>query len=542
MKATNEDHKLLRSITRETITNDMDLMDFGLQLGYTKTLVEQKLHNHPRSIEMASFMLAAEWWDSSGDSRKEKYGLVFDAVCSMGKKCTADKFKNVVLDASLAQIQGNSGCRSSSVSSCQHQDMNSQPVIEAAPSNQTVTTHLAICNAEGPVVQDVSNSSYNIVEISNENEAERSNIVTPIEQDQEVSPRETVSVDQIRWDNDKLSLSKEEHVTGVGSVGQGRDSDDLFEAQKVKTVTVNKADIFHNVDVDTHVAEEAVSGVTAGSVCSVDVEKGRPEHPSKIEGDMFSQPTKEYDMNFLESTGKAIAMSLRRGFGENDGQAQSTAHSLSVNVFHTDNTGNEDEGVNMERHNREIDRRKKFSSKTKNKLNGLESVDLDKHSDVSQETNVNVSPDSGLFDLFAPDVQASINLDDPDVVNKVLPEVPIKNSLYHQVPNTICEDNNVNVKNNSKHRENNRVNYGISEVRQNYSSVVSYQTDREWSETCSKWSDRCSDWSDRCSEWSDRCSEWSDRCSEWSDRCSEWSDRCSKWSDRRRKWSDRRSK
>ena len=106
MKTTNEDHKLLRSITRDTITNDLELIDFELELDLPSSTMKQKLQDYPRSIEMASYMVASEWWDSSDNSRGEKYELLLKTIHSMGKKCTAQRLENVIKE-------NNSGLRNS---------------------------------------------------------------------------------------------------------------------------------------------------------------------------------------------------------------------------------------------------------------------------------------------------------------------------------------------------------------------------------------------------------------------------------------------
>ena len=97
---------MLRSITKETITSDLDLIELGLELGLPHTMMKQKLHDYPRSIETASYMLAAEWWDSSGNSSQEKCRALFNAVHSMGKKCTAQRLQNVVQENQLQITNG----------------------------------------------------------------------------------------------------------------------------------------------------------------------------------------------------------------------------------------------------------------------------------------------------------------------------------------------------------------------------------------------------------------------------------------------------
>ena len=70
-------------------------------------MVKQKLRDYPRSIEMTSYMVASEWWDSSSNSREEKYRLLLDTVRSMGKKCTAQRLENVVQENNMCLRNSN---------------------------------------------------------------------------------------------------------------------------------------------------------------------------------------------------------------------------------------------------------------------------------------------------------------------------------------------------------------------------------------------------------------------------------------------------
>ena len=51
--------------------------------------MKQKLHDHPRSIETASYMLAFEWWESLQVPRDQKYRVLLEAVRSTGNLTTA---------------------------------------------------------------------------------------------------------------------------------------------------------------------------------------------------------------------------------------------------------------------------------------------------------------------------------------------------------------------------------------------------------------------------------------------------------------------
>ena len=103
MEATNEDHKLLRTITRETITNQLELMDFGYELGCPLSLMKQKLHDHPRSIETAPYMLAFEWWESLQIPRDQKYRVLLEAVRSTGNLTTAAVLEGLLEERTLGR-------------------------------------------------------------------------------------------------------------------------------------------------------------------------------------------------------------------------------------------------------------------------------------------------------------------------------------------------------------------------------------------------------------------------------------------------------
>ena len=132
-------------------------------------MVKQKLRDYPRSIETASYMLVSEWWDSSGNTREEKYRMLLDAVHSMGKKCTAKKLGNIVQEKGLAQTAPTFPSTGS-----RHLEVINQAFIEANPLHQIGGTQLAISNAEDPVV-GLSGNSFRIVEITAEDEEQRSN-------------------------------------------------------------------------------------------------------------------------------------------------------------------------------------------------------------------------------------------------------------------------------------------------------------------------------------------------------------------------------
>ena len=96
-------------------------MDFGLQLGCPMSLIEQKRSDYPRSIAMASFKLVVEWWDTWGNTRKEKYQKVVGALRSINKKCAAQRLENF--------LENNLGLR------------NSNPVLERTSTSERGRQH-----------------------------------------------------------------------------------------------------------------------------------------------------------------------------------------------------------------------------------------------------------------------------------------------------------------------------------------------------------------------------------------------------------------
>ena len=114
MKTANEDHQQLRSTTKETITNEDELTDFGLQLGCPLSLIKQKRSDYPRNIAMASFEMVVDWWDTWGNTREENYKKVVGALRSINKNCAAQRLEknlglrnsNPVLDRTSTPERG----------------------------------------------------------------------------------------------------------------------------------------------------------------------------------------------------------------------------------------------------------------------------------------------------------------------------------------------------------------------------------------------------------------------------------------------------
>ena len=69
---TNKEQLALKTVTQRLITSIDDLMSFGLYLGFTRNMIEQRITNNPRSVEGAAFALTCDWWSFEIKSGKEK--------------------------------------------------------------------------------------------------------------------------------------------------------------------------------------------------------------------------------------------------------------------------------------------------------------------------------------------------------------------------------------------------------------------------------------------------------------------------------------
>lgn len=96
-RKSNADHLRLRDMTKMLITDDIKLIDFGLQLGCTFNEIKQKITNHPRSIEAAAMAVAAEWWDSSKKTFSQKVQIVLAAVEGIGEGAKVPVVKDILL-------------------------------------------------------------------------------------------------------------------------------------------------------------------------------------------------------------------------------------------------------------------------------------------------------------------------------------------------------------------------------------------------------------------------------------------------------------
>ena len=71
--------------------------DFGLSLGFTYSEITQKLTNYSRSVEMAGWSLACEWWDSSPRPYHEKSQFLLEAVRYLEKGHLEEQIREKLL-------------------------------------------------------------------------------------------------------------------------------------------------------------------------------------------------------------------------------------------------------------------------------------------------------------------------------------------------------------------------------------------------------------------------------------------------------------
>ena len=178
---------MLKNITKETITSDLELIEFGLQLDLSPSMVKQKLRDYPRSIETASYMVVSEWWDSCSSSREEKYGLLLDTVRSMGKKCSAQRLENVVQEKlSLTNTNRTLG-RTSNPQCAMHNPLTNTAYNEIQNGNAAICGsasviaqcnrgNLAFCNGETMMEPDNNAVEINIEEVVDVDESNQEHI------------------------------------------------------------------------------------------------------------------------------------------------------------------------------------------------------------------------------------------------------------------------------------------------------------------------------------------------------------------------------
>ena len=367
VETTIKDHQLLRSFTKEIFTSEVDLLDVGFLLDLHPTMVKQKLWDYPRSIETASYMVVSEWWDSFDSSREEKYGMLCDAVHSIGKKCTAQRLRNLVVENTLSPQPQATGC-------FQHQAVNSSALARKSGP------HLAICTNSSAIVHEGIGTSSNTDNTSEGDEGVRSD-------------SGDLSYNSSRMVPPAHEISRADEITGRGK-----------NVSDVKAVSVNDTDVFETVG-DADVSGEARSGLG--------VEVSRSNQSGEI--DNGNSKGKEREVSFCGTE------------YSNDQLAHSQTHYAQVNSFNEESIVVEEKKESKRDSNSfdiETVHKREIKLKSEMELSWLEPNDIDKHPDVS--------PDSGLFELFGESVCDS----GPDDVNYQLPEIKVTDEVSSQLLNT----------------------------------------------------------------------------------------------------------
>ena len=456
MKKTIEDHQLLRTIIKETINSDMELIDFGFQLDLHPSMVKQKLWDYPKSIETASYMVVSEWWDSLDNSREVKYKMLCDAVHSIGKKYTAQRLANLVLENGLSPQSQASATHMSQTTNCsQHLAANSSAFSESNASVHKTGPNLPISNNSSPIFHEGIRSISNIDDTSKGGEAVRSN-------------RGNLGVNEISRADEKTSRGENisEHVIPARLTSKIEGSNDVFGASDVKASSANDTDIFETVGNSIPVEGAEVPGEAKDGVDRVDVLVGGSKQSGETDNG-----------NAEASRGKGMAANFCGVGYSSDRVAHSQTREAEDIVFTEQNNVLEDEKeCKKDSNNFEIEtaHAKKIQLKAEG-FSWLEANDVDRYPDVS--------PDSGLYETFGEPMCNSgfvlkspfqMNLDDPDDVDLALPEVQIANEVPLQLLYTTRKENAEkatkcdNIKYNSNHSESKTISFGISKVSPKY--------------------------------------------------------------------------
>ena len=86
----------MREITKEVIFNEGTLIDFGLELGYPRYIIDQMRENNSKSIENAGFALTTDWWDTCGETIQQKYEILIKAIRATHNELAVRKWELAV--------------------------------------------------------------------------------------------------------------------------------------------------------------------------------------------------------------------------------------------------------------------------------------------------------------------------------------------------------------------------------------------------------------------------------------------------------------
>ena len=422
MKTENEDHKLLRSITKETITNEDELTDFGLQLGCPLSLIKQKRSDYPRNIAMASFEMVVEWWDCWGNTREENYRKVVDTLSSINKKCAAQSLQNVVqenqllitncIQGRISQSQGRdqnyltnsashraigSSAEASGLERNRHNPAICQNVADCTGTNYN-RGNLAICSAADVVSQDSSNGNgdagavgpdrnnsnegtednngnINIVEITDEQEGNREQTIERESYEIEYAPSEQ---------NRSIQNGVADIFEGSGTATSSN------ETQKTRPIDISQLD-------------------QAGSIAP-NIKNNLGNGASYDDSDVFDQKDTESPVRLtaenLDDLGEETGS--ERGRGIKHSQQPPVHRDVWVDIFE-----NEDIADSKDTLLRRISTRHERDSAS------LES------DNEEEDLNVDISPQSRLRS------HGTSSINDQDVVYPLLPEVHINKTPNH---------------------------------------------------------------------------------------------------------------
>ena len=102
----------------------MELVDFGLHLGYTFDQIKQKRTNHPHNIENAALEVATEWWDTCSKSYNEKSQIILDGMEKIGKpnlvNMVREKMFTLSNEDSEREVPGNQNTNGNSTRTSNH--------------------------------------------------------------------------------------------------------------------------------------------------------------------------------------------------------------------------------------------------------------------------------------------------------------------------------------------------------------------------------------------------------------------------------------
>ena len=353
-------------------------------------------------------MVVSEWWDSPGNSREEKYGVLLETVRSMGKKCTAQRLENVIEENNL-NLMGRNLLTNSAFNEIENGNLDISDTVICSVADVTGSDgqrgihngengnrcNPAICSAADVVSHDSNNGEsmidtrrngnhFNLLVARNEPSIERDN-------------------DEVEYPVSEVNRSVQNEVL------------DVFEGSGDATSSCETERPFDIPQLDSPFnSQPTIATFLYETEMTVSNQLDTAENNAEKYG-VCSKETKNCVPNSRSISGGAGLNVDRNVNGD-----------VWVDVFEQDNTDNSGYRMLNDTENnfkKDTFKKRRFRVGHKEDLGLLQLEDEEKGLNVDVDVCTSTQPR-----LLSPDHNAGINLDDPNVVYHLLPEVHMANA------------------------------------------------------------------------------------------------------------------